>query len=46
VADDVALGLGAVGEAEALDDDAEDAALVHGPAPRGLEVAVGGAHRP
>ena len=45
VADDLALDLLAVGIAVALDAQGDDAALVDGAAPEGLEAAVGGGHR-
>ena len=45
VADDLALDLLAVGVAVALDAQRDDAALVDGAAPEGLEAAVGGGHR-
>ena len=45
VADDLALDLLAVGIAVALDAQRDDAALVDGAAPEGLEAAVGGGHR-
>ena len=45
VADDLALDLLAVGVAVALDAQGDDAALVDGAAPEGLEAAVGGGHR-
>src|SRR3954447_9603602 len=46
VAHDLALDLLAVGEAEALDPQGDDPALVEGAAPEGLEAAVGGGHAP
>ena len=44
VVHDLALDLLPVGEAEALDRERDDPALVDRAAPHGLEAAVGGAH--